>query len=667
MNTSEIQKRMLDDLARSGLTPEDAKILKLKTGHTLKPSTAGYVIPYFDAKGRQTKFYRVRYLETTLTGFAALSGKKPLRYNQPPATLNEIYLPPYIKWSEYLAGKEPLIITEGEKKSALATREGLPTIGLGGVWCFMSKKAGTSLLPALEGVNYKDRVIYICYDSDAATNPDVLMAEATLAKRLIDKGATVMIARIPQRKGRKVGIDDYITAYNIHKFKRNVLHGNSFEYSASKELHAMNEELVYLRNTGTLYDYIHNMRISPVSFTQHTHSNRWIDMTSVDANGNSKLVRKPAAKLWLEWEHRAELHGMTYDPGQPRITEFGELNTWSGWGVDVAEKGDVSLWHRLLDHLFDNTEAEARRWFERWCAYPIQNPGAKMASAVVMWGVTQGTGKTLCGHTLMRLYGDNATEVKDADLQDTRFSWAENKQFVLADDITGQNNRKLANMFKTMITQKTIHVNPKYIASYTIPDRINYLFTSNDPDAFYLDDGDRRFFIHEVVSDQLPESLRKPYVAWSQSKAGIQHLFHYLLNLDLGDFDPQAAALRTEAKSEMTYIGKSELGAWVHRLKTEPDTLLNGKQRSDLFTSSELHMLYDPLETKRASPNALAREMKRSGIYRVILKKGGQVRIAGRQMRLYAVRNADRWRTATAKDIEEHYTSTRTLRKEKLK
>jgi len=653
-----IRELMLADIARSGLDDKDAKLLHMSTApHKLKPAIAGYTIPYFDTQGRKTKFYRVRYVESTNTGFAALAGKKTLRYAQPPGTVNEVYLPPYIDWKEYLAGKLPIIFTEGEKKSAAATKNDLPTIGLGGVWCFMSTRAQAPLLPIFDEINLKDRMVYICYDSDAATNPDIVVAEYTFAKRLTERGAVVMIARIPSVKGAKVGIDDYLLKYDAAKFRRNILN-RSIEFDTSHELHHLNSEIVYLRKLGIIYDHVHEMRVSAASFVQHTHSNRFIDVVTYTKEGDAKMVRKSAAKMWLEWEHRAELQGMTYAPGQPSITDSGELNMWSGWGVQAATKGDVSPWKELLDVLFGD-QHKSRLWFERWCAYPIQNPGCKMASAVLMWGASQGTGKTLCGHTLMNLYGDNATEVKDSDLEDASFTWAENKQFVLADDITGQNNRKLANKFKTMITQKTLHINQKYIPRYSVPDLINYYFTSNDPDAFYMDDKDRRNFVHEVLVDRLPDDLRRRYVAWMNSREGMEALFYYMLNMDLGDFDPQAAALHTEAKGDMTHISKSELGTWVAQLRDHPDSVIAGRMRGDLFTAEELHMLFDPTGTKRASPNALARELKRSGFSRIARSGGAGVRVNGRQLRLYVVRNADFWFKASLEKLAEHYSATR--------
>lgn len=655
LSPTQLTAAMIADLERSGLDATDAKVLQLSTKpHGLKPAFAGYTIPYFNSSGKKTKFFRVRYVENTATGFAALSGKKPLRYAQPAGSVNEVYLPPYIKWSEFFKTGASFVITEGEKKAAIATKMGIPTIGLGGVWCFMSKRAEALLLPVFDEINFKDRMVVICFDSDAVTNPDIIMAEATLAKRLIERGAVVMIARIPRRGKSKVGIDDYLLHHNVKAFHRNII-AKAFKYEMSAELHAFNQEVVYNKALDVVYSYEMQRYISPSTFTTAAYANRWIEVPAYDKDGGVKMVRKSAAKLWLEWEHRAEVERAVYSPGRERITENGLLNMWQGWGVDAATKGDISPLVALLDHLFMGSTPAERKWFEQWCAYPIQHPGYKMASAVLMWGVEQGSGKTLCGHTLMKLYGDNATEVKDSDLADASFTWAENKQFVLGDDITGHNNRRQTNKFKTMITQKTLHINQKYIPRYSVPDYINYYFTSNDPDALFLDDKDRRNFVHEVLAAKLPEALRKKYVAWMNSKEGMEALFHHMLTLDLSGFDPQADALHTDAKREMTSISKSDLGAWVARLHDEPDVVLGTKIRGDLATADELYNIYDPLGDKRASPNALARELKRAGIPKAAGSKAPIPTPDGRGYRLYAVRNRDAWRTASVKTCGTYY------------
>lgn len=661
--SGDLQTQMLADAARSALQPADVTKLKFKPmteaealKHNLPSATNGYTIPYFDVDGKVTPFFRARYLEDTRKGFSAYTNKKPIKYGQVPGTVNEVYMAPLINWRAILGKDVPLVFTEGEKKAACATKHGIPTIGLGGVWCFMSKRAGTLLLPIFDEMQLEDRTCIICFDSDAATNPDIVAAEMRFAQRLTEKGARVVIARIPSEGDKKVGMDDYILAHGAAAFKANVL-DVGFEFEESEALHRLNKTLVYIRDPGLLYDYEHKMKLSAAQFTQHAYSNAWHNQRIVNAAGE-KVVRVPTAKAWMEWKHRSELHGLVYRPGQPQVTEDGYLNGWTGWGFEEPRKGSIKPWSQLLDHLFGSFK-DARLWFERWLAYPIQNPGAKMSSASLLWGATQGSGKTLIGHTMMKLYGKNATEIKDQDLESARFEWAENKQFVLADDITGSTNRKLANRLKTMITQKEMRLDPKFIPSYTIQDCINYYFTSNDPDALFLDDGDRRYFIHEVKGGKLPVDQRKEYVAWMDSKAGIEALAWHLINLDLGDFDPRADAYETSAKTEMKITGKSELGVWVARLKEDPERTLNGKSMGDLYTADELHAIFDPMGEKRASANALAREMKRAGFH--YPSGESPLRTADGIRRAYAVLNTEKWLLAPWQEAVKHYEDARKL------
>jgi len=661
-----VQSAMVSKLAGSALTDADARKMKLKAT-TAKDSVAlklpavaaGFVIPYFTPEGKVSKFFRYRYLEETRKGFDVLSGKKPLRYGQPSNTINEVYLPPFIPWKDYLASSAPLLITEGELKAACATALGIPTMGLGGVWCFMNSKHNLPLLPLFDTISWEKRLVGICYDSDAVTNSDVVRAENILAKRLTDLGAVVQIVRLPpEEDGTKVGLDDYLVAHGPQKFMSEIL-ASAFDFVPCAALHALSERVVYVRNPGLVYSHEHDMRMAPAAFIQHAYAHVLHKEQTTDAQGNVKMKDVQTAVAWMKWPKRAELRGMTYAPGQPRTTERNELNTWKGWGVKQAVKGDVGPWKELLDHLFGKGANPAREWFERWCAYPIQHPGTKMASAAVMWGVTHGSGKTLVGHTLMKLYGVNSTEVKDADLEDARFEWAEDKQFVLADDVTGHDNRKLSRRFMTMITQKQIRLNIKYVPSYTIPDCINYYFTSNDPDAFFMDDEDRRFFIWEVLAGKLPVELRKRFVAWRESTEGQEALMYYMSNLPLGDFDPQAEAMQTSAKKEMTRISKSELGVWVSNLKESPETFLNGKLKGDLFTAEELHALYDPLGDKRATPNAMARELKRAGFKAPAT--GSPLNIGTGMRRAYAIKNPDYWKAATWGKAVEHYVESRKI------
>lgn len=662
LTIAEVKAATLAKLKESNLDAADLTKLKFRplTAADVKPldlpaQVAGFLLPYFTIDGKPSKFWRVRYLQDTRKGFDVLNGRKPLRYVQPNGGVNEVYLPPYVDWRKLAETPDiPLVITEGELKAACATKHGYPTIGLGGVYSFKSAKNKEALLPMLREFKWKARQVIICYDSDAVTNPLVILAENQLARTLTQQGALVMVARIPAGpKGEKQGVDDYIVAHGIERF-RDVL-DSAIEFSKGAALHEMNECVVYVRNPGLIYDYKNNMRLSTKDFLQHAYSNYFYDEFTETASG-TKHTRKSTALSWMQWEHRCELSEATFMPGCPKVHD-NKLNIWNGWPIE-PKKGDVKVWKELLDHLFGKVEPEARKWFEQWCAYPLQNPGAKMASAAVFWGRTQGSGKTVVGHTLMRIYGKYSSEITDTELEDDRFDWAENIQFALADDITANNNRRLANRLKTMITQKTLKINPKYIPRYNLPDCVNYYFTSNDPDAFYLDDGDRRYFIHEVASGKLNPELRKRFIAWRDSDAGIAALFDYLINLDITGFDPQAEPYITHAKADMQAITKSDVAAWVADLHMNPEAKL--KLPGDLFTAAELLVMYDPMHAGKVSANGMARELKRAG-FNPPGEFGSITATKLGNMRLYAVRNPLDWRTASKKRIVEHYEANRVM------
>lgn len=660
-----IKEAMLKKLAGSALSDKDATLLRFQP-HTaeqagalgLPSATEGFLIPYFDIAGKPTKFIRFRYTKETRKGFEVYGKKKALRYGQVPGTVNEVYMPPLVKWQGIIDKPEmPIIITEGELKAACATKHGLPTIGLGGVWCFMSKRAGVSLLPVFDQLKLAGRVVYICYDSDAVTNPDVVAAELRLAAMLTTLGAIVMIARIPAEGDAKMGVDDYIVAHGAKQFKEEVL-DNAFEYETCAALHAMNERVAYVRVPGCVYSFEYAQEITPQAFTGHAYSNLTHDETEYDKDGNAKIKRVPTAAAWLKWQYRSELRGITFRPGFDRVTPDGYLNTWNGWGYTEPTRNAKAAkpWSDLLDHIFGDKKEE-RAWFERWAAYPLQHPGTKLNSACLVWGVTEGSGKTMLGRCIKVMYGEHGTEVKDTDLEDTRFEWAQHKAFVLADDITGQDNRKLHNKLKTMVTQETMRINPKFIPSYSVPDVMNYYFTSNDPDALFLSAGDRRYFVHEVLGGKLPIELRKAVLSMINSEEGRNALAYHLLNVDLGDFEPGADALQTEAKDEMKLHVKSEVAAWVHYFKQNTDVILDtAKMTGDLYTTSEIHMLFDPSGEKRAGSTALGKELKKMGF---VAPSSAVVKVAnGHVVRLVCVRNFAKWAKATPKQISEHYDST---------
>lgn len=211
----------LADLRKSGLTDETIAENGLSSlddptriRHALNWSLAAketaaklgpcLAIPYRTVSGRFTGYVRLK--PTT---------PRPDRgkYESPAGSKNRPYFP--VRALPAIAdATAPLVITEGEKKALAATQAGLPTIGMSGVWNWQRKRKSNDeprrLIPELGMIRWKDREVTICFDSDAADNDNIVLAEQALAAVLKERGAVVKIARLPcLPDGSKCGVDDY--------------------------------------------------------------------------------------------------------------------------------------------------------------------------------------------------------------------------------------------------------------------------------------------------------------------------------------------------------------------------------------------------------------------------------------------------------------------------
>jgi hypothetical protein len=656
---------VLAKLATSGLDEADFKLLRYealgpqataKLHPSFKPLTS-LKITYWRpddlsqalaANPAWPPFYRLRYIR--LDG----DKKDDLRYTNEPLAGTVAYFPPSVDWPAVLAdADQTLIITEGELKAAKACREGCPAIGLGGVWNFKSSNLGITFLPELELVNWVKRRVYVVFDSDMLSKPGVQAAMNALSEELAQRGALPFVVYIPEGdEGKKQGLDDWCVANPGLSLLELIERRQPL--TQVRKLFELNNELVYIRDKGVVIDQRTGNKMMSTHFKEVYQTVDYAELVVTDS-GAVSLKKAPVATSWLRWPLRNEVNSMTYKPGRPQIIGWNckhpsEYNLWPGWGCQPKE-GDASPFLALVDHLFAGADPADKTWFLRWCAYPLQFPGTKLFTAAVIHGVKHGTGKSLIGYTLGRIYGKNFTEINQNSLHGGFNGWAEAKQLVMGDDVTGSNKRADNDLLKKMITQSELRVNTKFMPEYVVPDCVNYLFTSNHPDAFFLENDDRRFFIHEVQVGPLDEMFYMDYMLWLDT-TGPSGLFDYLLKLDIGEFNPSGPARRTIAKDQMTADTRSDLGEWVHKLRADPDSVLRVGEvpvPGDLFTSGELLGIYDPTDSHRVTANGLGRELRRAAVPRA--NQGLPLRGAKGVDRYYIVRHPERWLRASPAEL----------------
>jgi putative DNA primase/helicase len=265
-------------------------------------------------------------------------------------------------------------------------------------------------------------------------------------------------------------------------------------------------------------------------------------------------VNKYIHRAWQESPAReiVNIREVGFDPTEqdPEIT----CNLFGGWPT----KPKAGNCERLLDLLrfmcsLDRNKEALYRWVLCWIAYPIQHPGAKMKSTVVVHG-PQGTGKNLFFETVAAIYGEYGDVLDQSAIEDKFNDWASRKLFMLADEVVARSDvYHLKNQLKGLITGDRIRINPKNMKAHWERNHVNLVFLSNEAMPVVLEEDDRR---HCVI--WTPDT--RPAEYYQQLRAeiragGAAALHDYLLHLDLGDFGPGTPPPETEAKDQLVSLG----------------------------------------------------------------------------------------------------------------
>lgn len=272
-------------------------------------------------------------------------------------------------------------------------------------------------------------------------------------------------------------------------------------------------------------------------------------------------VRWDDVKDHPTWQSRATyIDEIGFDPTgrDPAI----KLNKWKGWPTTPAAGTCVRLLE-LLRYLCGNEPngAEVYQWLLCWLAYPLQNPGAKMQSAVVMHGA-QGTGKSMFFEAYAKIYAAHAVVLTQSALEDKFNSDWGQKLLGIADEVIARGEmHHVKNFLKNLITSDTVRINPKNLPAYTERNHINLVFLSNEKQPIVIENDDRR---HLVIWTPAPLSLAfYDEVEAEIAAGGIAALHHYLLNLDLGDFKRWTRPPMTRSKAQLIETNRESVDRFL--------------------------------------------------------------------------------------------------------
>jgi hypothetical protein len=397
-----------------------------------------------------------------------------------------------------------------------------------------------------------------------------------------------------------------------------------------KVVEVMNRKYAWLDKPMALYRIDEGAVVSSPSLAMK-YANRRV---AINVDGAEKNVTHFDA--WLKSPNRREHDDLTFRPGLPEVVE-NCVNLWKSWGAEPAA-GDIAPWVQLLDFIFGAGTPE-RVWIEQWFAYPLQNPGAKLKTCVVIWSTQHGIGKSMLGETVGKLYGKHSKTIGAKELHSNFNGWAQETLFVMGEENSSGDHRADSNKLKELITGDSVFIEEKYQASTSRPNQMNFLFTSNHPDAFHLETADRRYFVWSVDEKPLHGAFYDAFIGWRESSSGLPALMAHLLAVDMIGFQPHGHAPMTAAKLEMKEMSKTELERWI--TDAISDASIDERFGSEVMATQELARIFKcDTGSTRGSDTALTKALRRQIPYvkcRINLGKGKKVSVV-------SLRNHKHWK-----------------------
>ncbi len=660
------------DLARSGITAmqaEAAGIFSVDDASTLYPefkSLPAIVIPYYDPRtgaivtfgSDANPFCRVRYLPTTQTQIY----KKPLRYMQPRKSGTFAYFPQVkdVIWKDILNNSaEPLVITEGEKKALSACLQCIPTVGLGGVYNFMRQD---ELLPELQAVAWSKRQVYICFDSDIETNPNIQAAEGKLAVELgAKRGAQVYRVRLPAgADGAKQGLDDVIVSDGrvelLKHFK--AAHATS---SLDKAVLSLNEHVAWIESEGAVYDIHSKELLRPSVFTKgskYSAISHFVIERSAKNHGAPRAKKVSVADTWLTHPYARRYADLAFLPDEAKAVVPGyingelALNMWTGW---EPRNGDVSPWLRLMDHVFAQLPPHLADFPIKWAAHKVQNPAIKTPLALVLIG-PQGGGKSLWAESLRLAFGQYGVKIPSSALLSPFNGWIERSLLAVIDEAEARHVAcsSESGALRALISEKRAQLNEKFRPARQIDTYTQYILTSNQRKVGAFAADDRRMFVADCAEPSADDTLYHNVLRWNEED-GPAKLLGYLLAYDLKGWTPPSCAPMTAEKymaymesltplqriaEEMQTAGKNIVQSWIEQalvwarqaeIGNNPAQAALAKEISDSMTRIQIRPWYTPEELVlmfpaisgqlhgvsqkgQLTPGELSRQLRETGI-----------------------------------------------------
>ena len=346
----------------------------------------------------------------------------------------------------------------------------------------------------------------------------------------------------------------------------------------------------------------------------------------------------------------------TYKPNDPnrfvKVSKKLMINVFEKHDLVPDKKVDTDIFWALLKHVIPHEKE--RNHFLDWYAYPLQYPGHKIRSAIILQSDEFQLGKGSLFDLHRDMLGHNNTrKIELAEALDKGKGYLINAQTVLIDEAKSSGSwsekAQLINTLKTIITEGTIGVRQLY-KEYSEQDTCtNYWINTNYKDAFPLPYNEVRYWVYFSPAKRNQQMLDEFHLQRLQGNlaAGVMA---ELMDRDLSKFNPLAPAPHTVYRDEMCQLADRPINDYV---KEAYDQGVHPFDR-DMVTTVEL---FDYLKREKRMKVTREREVATALklLHGSFKKAGVTVAGVGDNVTVWVIRNHDQYQHLTAKEIGRKY------------
>lgn len=261
------------------------------------------------------------------------------------------------------------------------------------------------------------------------------------------------------------------------------------------------------------------------------------------------IVGRELFKDWDSHPMRKVVKGLVFEPSG--IVPDHHVNLFDGFPLAPGTRGAEGC-RRILQHIYRlcGKRDDEFEWLVRWMAYPLQNPGAKMATSVIMHGA-EGTGKSLIWDRVIgAIYGKYAITVGQMQIESQFTGWQSGKCFAQCEEVVARNEQAhYKGRLKHLVSGSTLIINEKNLPAREENNHLNTVFLSNSDKPLSLDLGDRRYLVLKIMD--VPDQAYFDALIDEIDNGGVEEFYGHLLRLDLKGFNGHTKPPLNEEKRNL--------------------------------------------------------------------------------------------------------------------